>query len=175
MENDVYYVLALFDDAAEKQFIQLADLLRSEGIESVEPLPHLTLGGYENLSKKRLLDWVSDFCQSHAPLTLNFNHIGLFKENVCFIAPRVDHMLLQFHSEFHRKYDYCLREIGYNFNLCSKNWVPHVTMVSGTDENVFKAIPLLQTAFEPFIGTIQSLRVSKFPSTTIRQFKLSGS
>jgi len=173
MKNQTFYVLALFDEKTNQIFTELTENLKKNNIDFLEELPHITLGGYTEVPESEITSWVEEFSETHSPLKINFNHIGLFPQSICFIGPKVNEELLRFHREFHANFDSCFTEIGYNFTLCSENWVPHMTIITGNAENIFKGIPILFSAFQPFIGTITELAIYQFdPFLELRRFPL---
>ncbi|HOG60341.1 MAG TPA: 2'-5' RNA ligase family protein [Flexilinea sp.] len=173
MKNQTFYVLALFDEKTNQIFTELTENLKKNNIDFLEELPHITLGGYTEVPESEITSWVKEFSETHCPLKINFNHIGLFPQSICFIGSKVNEELLRFHREFHANFDSCFTEIGYNFTLCSENWVPHMTIITGNAENIFKGIPILFSAFQPFIGTITELAIYQFdPFLELRRFPL---
>jgi|GEM_PF-417494 2'-5' RNA ligase len=160
VDQNIYYVLGLFDEQTNQVFKQLNQTLSAAGIKPDDSVPHLTFGGYKDVSGEDLLEWVRTFCEEQTEIELNFNHIGLFPGGFCFIAPRVDKKLLKFHFDFHQNYDTCLTDIGYNFTLCSDNWVPHVTLVSGDRKAIEKTVGvLMDKPFKPFVGRLTEMAV----------------
>jgi len=48
-----------------------------------------------------------------------------------------------------------------------------MTIITGNAENIFKGIPILFSAFQPFIGTITELAIYQFdPFLELRRFPL---
>ena len=122
-------------------------------------VPHITLGGYAELPLNTLINWVHTFADSQQPLKMNFNHVGWFSGGIWFIAPRVSAELLAFHHAFHANYDSCLRVTGYNYTLCSENWVPHVSVFTPEENASQSDIEILLNSFQPFTGEMSALSI----------------
>lgn len=159
MDQNALYVIGLFDDETNLALKKIDQMLLSAGIKTNEIPFHITFGGYVDIPVKDLVEWVGQFSENHSPLEVKFNHIGLFMEGYCFIAPKVNQELLDFHFDLHQNYDNCLAEVGYNFTLCSDNWVPHMTLINGPTAEILKTIALLLDQFKPFVGKITEMAV----------------
>ena len=159
MDQNALYVIGLFDDETNLALTKIDQMLLTAGIKTNNTPFHITFGGYVDVPLKDLADRVGQFSENHSPLEVNFNHIGLFMEGYCFIAPKVNQELLDFHFDLHQNYDTCLSEVGYNFTLCSDNWVPHLTLINGPTTEILQTIALLLEAFKPFIGRITEMAV----------------
>lgn len=170
MQEKYLCAMALFDEETNLYFGRLRYHIKTLGVECLEIPPHITLGVYVNLDENELGAWTEEFYTNHSPIRVNFNHIGLFGTTVCFAAPRVDENLLQFHSDYHQKYDDYSGEIGFNYTLKSNNWTPHASVVINTPESILKALPIIQENFEPFIGYIEKIGVYEF--SPMREIKV---
>ncbi|NMA13287.1 MAG: hypothetical protein GX933_08940 [Chloroflexi bacterium] len=156
MPESIYYVFGHFNQPTEEKFKGI----RNQFSGNVVPLfPHITLGGYAQLPLNTLINWVHTFANAQAPLKINFNHIGWVSGGFWFIAPRVSMNLLVFHRAFHANYDSCLRTTGYNFTLCSENWVPHVSVFSPEENATQNDIDILLKTFRPFSGEMTALSI----------------
>lgn len=156
MPESIYYVFGHFNPPTEEKFKEI----RKQFSGNVVPVfPHITFGGYAKLPLNTLSNWVQTFADTKAPLNVNFNHIGWFSEGVWFIAPRVSIDLLEFHRAFHTNYDSCLRVTGYNYTLCSENWVPHVSVFTPEEKATQNDIDILLKTFQPFSGEITALSI----------------
>lgn len=156
MTNPVYFVFGHFDAQCVGNF---ENLRRQVSTEVVPLFPHITLGGYDRLPLDTLINWVRTFADSQSPLKITFNHIGWFPGGIWFIAPRVNRALLDFHRAYHANYDSCLKRVGYNYSLCSENWVPHVSVFSPEEKPAAEDVCKLLSAFQPFSGEMTALSV----------------
>jgi 2'-5' RNA ligase len=154
--------MGLFDAKTNRIFKSLKESLREKGYEVDDLPPHITIGAYVGLEEKKLLHWADEFSKRFETLDINFNHIGVFQENICFAAPRVDKKLLDFHEKFNVKYDDFCVEVGYKYSFKSGNWVPHVTMAIGEADKIKPLIPDLCERFKPFKGKLTHITICEF-------------
>lgn len=170
MEDQVYYVMALFDEETNKKIRTIHEELSLNHITSSSILPHLTMGAWVNVDEDALCDWLEKKCEQQHQLEINFNHVGIFSLKVAFISPYVSQELLEFHQAIHEKFEESCGDIGYNYSFKSNSWIPHTTLVSGEDEVVLKSLPIISETFKPFIGRITSLFLCEYNS--MREVKI---
>jgi 2'-5' RNA ligase len=175
MESKFYCVMGLFDSKTNRVFKNLKESLKEKGYQGDNLPPHLTIGAYVGLNEKKLLLWADEFSKRFETMDINFNHIGVFGTNICYVAPRADKKLLEFHEKFHVKYDDFCGEIGYNYSLKSNNWVPHATIAMGEPEVIKPLIPDLCEKFKPFKGKLTQITICEFyPMREIGTYDLKG-
>lgn len=171
MEEEFLCSIALFDEETTNRFIELKKHYCKDNCDNIPP--HITLGMYVDINENELVEWTKNFCKNHKSISINFNHIGLFGEYVCFLAPRVDENLLKLHYDYHQKFDDNCGQIGYNYSLKSDNWTPHSTIAMSSRDNISEALPIFQSKFEPFIGRIEKIAIYHFsPITKVDTFNL---
>lgn len=174
MENKFLIVLARFDPATQAEFCRLDAALGVQG-QAEEIAPHMTLGAYVGVSRQDLLQWVREFAASRAPLPIYFSHVGLFGASVCFLAPRVNPALLDFHASFHARYDENCGEVGRPFSLSAGVWVPHATLAMAPELPLCEVIPIVTREFKPFAGQITALDLCEsYPMRRLEQIPLKG-
>lgn len=173
MKNKYLCVMALFDEETNFKFRTIQEQLEGDGFNTSSVPPHITLGAYVGLEEKDLLNWVDEFCNATEKFEVNFNHLGLFSLNVLFLAPRVSNELINFHKNFHEKYDDCCGQVGYNYTFKSNNWTPHSSILVDEPEIILKALPVVNNNFKPFHGKIVALTLCEFsPMKIIKTFEL---
>jgi 2'-5' RNA ligase len=163
LENKYLCVMALFDEEANSKFRMIQKQLEHKGFKTPSVPPHITLGAYVGVEEKDLLNWVEEFCHTAKEFEINFTHLGLFSLNVLFLAPRVSNELINFHKNFHQKYDDDCGQVGYYYTLKSESWVPHASILIDEPEGILKALSIVNDNFKPFRGRIVSLSLCEFP------------
>ncbi|MDD4797353.1 MAG: 2'-5' RNA ligase family protein [Eubacteriales bacterium] len=172
MENKFLIVLARFDADTQATFYRLDAALGACG-QAEDIAPHITLGAYVGVSEDDLVQWTQAFAAARPPLPIYFSHVGLFGSSVCFLAPRVDRPLLDFHAAFHARYDENCGEVGKPFSLHAGVWVPHATLAMAPELPLCDVVPIVTEAFEPFAGYITALDVCEsYPMRRLTQIPL---
>jgi hypothetical protein len=187
-------IMGLFDRKAGEDFDRLRRELGRRGVPVEDQEPHLTFGIYENITdREAFISWVAHAALFQKRLTLNFNHIGLFTQGICFAAPCADPLTPQ-HPTLHARYDQPTLVPRYLnppfwattqpppplFGKCNtkkkgggKSWVPHTTLGVWQPERAGEYLPALLEAFRPFEATIEKLAVTEFPPMKLlREFPL---
>lgn len=141
------YILAGFDQKTEKRLADWQCLLFDAGFhgQQTDIFPHLTLAdfpcGEEEMLRKKLLNIKNSFT------TAAFSHIGLFSGGrVLFAAPDISPPLLALREQF----------------SSAPHWTPHATLLIDEPEQILTALAVLQKAFVPFEGQIESLWLYEF-------------
>ncbi len=172
-EQKFYAVMCLFDEKTNNEFKIIEENLQIVGIKSRSIPPHITLGAYVNIEENTLVEWTKKFCEENSKISVNFSHLGVFNQNVLFVAPRVSKELLHFHELFHQKYDENCGEIGFLYSLKSNKWVPHATVIIDDFESVQKLLTRISDIFKPIESEIVGLSISEFyPMREIARFDL---
>lgn len=156
-------VMGLFDPEAGRAFETLCDALLQMGFPAVRQKPHLTFGIYNDLSRKKLADWVGAIARSQGKISVNFNHIGLFREGICFAEPCVNRELLDLHRRIHARYDRNCSDKNCLYSLKWKSWVPHVTLAVPEPAQLPRLIPVLLDLFHPIQATVTDLEITEYP------------
>lgn len=173
MNKKIIGVAGLFDENTNAIFKSIKSSLKKQQLLCNELQPHITIGVYEDLELDKFLSWVEQFAKTHFMLDIYFNHIGFFDEEMCFIAPRTDYQLLDFHKDFHLKYDDFCGEAGYYYAYSTNQWSPHSTIVYGSPTEVLKSFVALKKEFKPFKGRLARLSVCELnPMKEIATFEL---
>lgn len=156
-------VMGLFDPEANLAFSGLGSRMAQHGVPGADQQPHLTFGIYDNLNREDLLNWVAQIAQTQKKLTLNFNHIGLFQQGICFAEPCANLELLCLHRILHAKYDQDCRDRNCLYSLKSKSWVPHTTLAVWSPEQISDFMPAVLESFRPIQATITQLAITESP------------
>ncbi len=167
-------IMGLFDRKAGEDFDRLRRELGRRGVPVEDQEPHLTFGIYENITdREAFISWVAHAALFQKRLTLNFNHIGLFTQGICFAAPCADRALMALHGSLHARYDQECSDKNCLYSLKAKSWVPHTTLGVWQPERAGEYLPALLEAFRPFEATIEKLAVTEFPPMKLlREFPL---
>jgi 2'-5' RNA ligase len=92
---------------------------------------------------------------------IRLSNIGLFGLDVLFIAPSVNHQLLDLQQCFNNDY-----ADGFG-------WTAHTTMLIDDKEIIQKALPYVANKFRSFTGRIESISLYEFwPTRFILEKKL---
>lgn len=167
-------IMGLFDREAGEAFDRLRLELRRRGVPVEDQEPHLTFGIYENIAdREAFINWVAHVALFQKRPTLNFNHIGLFPQGICFAEPCADRALLALHGSLHARYDQECSEKNCLYSLKAKSWVPHTTLGVWQPEQAGEYLPILLKAFRPIEATIVKLAVTEYPPVKLlREFPL---
>ena len=164
MEEKRTYLIARLDEASNRALSSIYDLLRAEGLQGtqVADFPyHITLGSFETAFEPSVIASTERVCRERAPFRVHINHIGLFGENVLFLAPAASTGLLSLHEALLR------RQPAVDIH----DWVPHVTLLMDDPENIRKALPIVMRAFSPMLSTLSGVGVYEYaPPRFIREF-----
>lgn len=176
MEDKIYYLIGLFDEATNEKIGGIHKQLSNQGIPSLSMCPHLTFGSWTNVDTNELCDWLNVVCENQEEIEVKFNHLGLFSLKVSFLAPYVSKQLIDFHSKIHERFEEYCGQMGYNYTAKSNNWVPHVTVVFDEASAVLKSLPVIADSLTPFSGKITSLLLCEFGIfKEVKRFKLKQS
>lgn len=165
MKGTFLCVMACFDSQSDEKFDVIRTSLKQAGFKGRQSknLPnHITLGIYEPDHLESLISRINEIADSLKPISVTLGNIGLFGLRVAFIAPIVNHRLLEIHEAL-------------PFN--EEPWSPHVTMLIEDDEVILKALPIIKEKFIPFEVTISSICLYQFKPTRFilkRELKLIG-
>lgn len=92
---------------------------------------------------------------------IRLSNIGLFGLDVLFIAPSVNHELLDLQQYFNHDFADGLE------------WTAHTTMLIDDHKTILEALPLVTDNFKSFTGKIESISLYEFwPTRFISEEKL---
>jgi 2'-5' RNA ligase len=165
--------MGLLDEASNQVFNELDLFMENEGIKVIDLPPHITLGTYENIEEKELLDYIKSFASNYEPIPLRFSHLGIFEDNVLFAEPKVTKQLLDFHEDLHQKYDDLYSRNGYFYSLKSNSWVPHVSLSIGNRARILDSLDVMLDYFKAFDGYLKYIAIYEFyPITKLHTIEL---
>lgn len=164
MSDKFLFVMAQYDSETELKLNELQKLLSDNGFvgKQTPNLPnHITLGSYDVSQEEILIERIKMVSKQLHSIEINLSNIGLFGLDVLFIAPAVNHELLDLQHFF-------------NNNIADRfGWVPHTTMLIDDHEIIQKAIPYLVDNFISFNAKIVSISLYEFwPTRFIFEEKL---
>lgn len=167
-------IMGLFDREAAPAFSRLRAELKRRGVPVEDQEPHLTFGIYEGIEdREAFLGWVAQVALFQTKPRLNFDHVGLFPQGVCFAGPCASRALLALHGSLHARYDQKCSEKNCLYSLKANSWVPHVTLGVWEPERAGEYLPVLLETFRPVEATIEKLAVTEYPPMrTLREFPL---
>ncbi len=130
----MYWFIALFDEKTEQQVKDIWSDLSEHSIsfyaeEVKDGRPHITLGSYESLDKKKFIDEVDTYYNEKDGFEITFNTIGSFLDyGAIFLTPTVTQELLTFHSDHYQN----LGEFNEKANslYLPGKWIPHCTLAN---------------------------------------------
>lgn len=164
MENKALYLLAQFDDETNKilnEYNHQLSLNNFVGTQTKNIPYHITLANYNCSCEFELINKLIKISKKSKIINLKLNHLGLFGLNVLFVTPIVNYELLSLYKNFQGSDD--------------ENWTPHVTMLIDEQDNILKALPILNNSFKPINAKIVSLSLYEFfPARKIIEVNLNN-
>ena len=144
------------------------DALQNAGFTGTQTpgLPHhISLATFDLDQEAEAVALVRAIAAAHAPLEVDFSHIGVFPGGkVLFAAPDVTPALA------------ALRKATGEAPLNGFPWTPHTTMLIDEPAVVAAALPHLVAAYHPFRARIDRLHLCAFwPTREILTAELTGS
>jgi len=164
MKDKFLCVMAQYDKVTELKLKEIQKLLSDNGFvgKQTPDLPnHITIGSF-NISQEELIkEKVKMVSKQFDSFDIKLNSIGLFGLDVLFIAPSVNHELLNLQQYFNNDY-----ADGFG-------WTAHTTMLIDNQETIQKALPYVANNFKSFTGKIESISLYEFwPTRFILKEKL---
>lgn len=153
MKDKFLCVLAQYDEETELKLKGIQKVLSDNGFvgRQTPDLPnHITLGSFEITEEGILKEKVKTAARSFKSFDIRLNNIGLFGLDVLFIAPSVNHELLNLQEYFDNNYADGL------------DWTAHTTMLIDDHEIIHKALPYVAENFKSFTGRIESISLYEF-------------
>ncbi|HML45692.1 MAG TPA: 2'-5' RNA ligase family protein [Clostridia bacterium] len=147
------YWLAELDEQAQERLKALYDRIREQGVagRQTQGLYHLTLGSRGLEGEAEHARQMEALCGALRSFELRISHVGLFGQTVLFLGPNPNEELLALHRTF-------FPESGRG----DHEWSPHVTLLMDEAEAVWKALPVVAEAFEPFCTRIEAVSLYAF-------------
>lgn len=153
MKDKFICVMAQYDAKTELKLKEIQTLLSNKGFvgKQTPNLPyHITLGSFDISQEKLIKEKVKTVSKEFHSFNIKLNNIGLFGLDVLFIAPSVNHELLDLQKHFNNDYDDRL------------GWTAHTTMLIDNHETILKALPYVANNFKSFTGKIESISLYEF-------------
>ncbi|WP_238918641.1 2'-5' RNA ligase [Clostridium sp. YIM B02555] len=164
MKDKFLCVMAQYDKETELKLKEIQKLLSDNGFvgQQTPNLPnHITIGSFDISQEELVKEKVKMVSKQFHSFDIKLNSIGLFGLDVLFIAPSVNHELLNLQQYFNNDY-----ADGFG-------WTAHTTMLIDDHETIQKALPYLANNFKSFTGKIESISLYEFwPTRFILKEKL---
>jgi 2'-5' RNA ligase len=164
MKDKFLCVMAQYDKETELKLKEIQKLLSDNGFmgKQTPNLPnHITIGSFDISQEELVKEKVKMVSKQFHSFDIKLNSIGLFGLDVLFIAPSVNHELLNLQQYFNNDY-----ADGFG-------WTAHTTMLIDDHETIQKALPYLANNFKSFTGKIESISLYEFwPTRFILKEKL---
>ncbi|MBP3705115.1 MAG: 2'-5' RNA ligase family protein [Clostridia bacterium] len=149
MADKALYILAGYDEITDAHLAAIQQKLYDAGFSGSQTriFPHITLGSFPTEMEQELVEKLEAVSENTDSFEVTFNHAGIFGgTRVLFIAPDVNHKLLDLKEQFGGSY----------------NWTPHTTMLIDDPEVIFKALPVVMDEFSSFSGSVTKLHLYEF-------------
>lgn len=157
-------VMAQYDEETEQKLKEIQKLLSDRGFvgKQTPNLPnHITLGSFDLAQEELVKEKVKMVSEQFHSFDIKLTNIGLFGLDVLFIAPSVNHNLLNLQQYFDNNFADGL------------GWTAHTTMLIDDPEIIQKALPFVADNFRSFNGKIESISLYEFwPTRFILEEKL---
>jgi 2'-5' RNA ligase len=164
MKDKFLCVMAQYDKETQLKLKELQKLLKDNGFigKQTPDLPyHITLGSFDTSQEDLIKEKLQEVSKQFRSFDIRLNNIGLFGLDVLFIAPSVNHELLNLQQYFNSNY-----ADGFS-------WTAHTTMLIDDRETILKAIPYAANNFSSFTGKIEFISLYEFwPTRFISEQKL---
>lgn len=122
---------------------------------------HITLGSYDISQEVWIKEKVEMVSEKFHKFDIKLCNIGLFGLDVLFIAPSVNHELLDLQQYFNHDFADGL------------GWTAHTTMLIDDHKTILEALPFVADNFKSFTGKIESIGLYEFwPTRFILEKKL---
>lgn len=164
MKDNFLCVMAQYDEETEQKLKKIQNILSDNGFKGSQTpnLPnHITLGTFKISEEEILKEKIKRVSKNFHSFAIKLNNIGLFGLDVLFIAPLVNHELLNLQKYFSNNFADDL------------DWTAHTTMLIESSDVIQRALPLLAENFKGFRGRIESISLYEFwPTRFIIEEKL---
>lgn len=156
MKDNFLCVMAQYDEETEQKLKKIQNILSDNGFKGSQTpnLPnHITLGTFKISEEEALKEKIKKVSKNFQSFDIKLNNIGLFGLDVLFIAPLVNHELLNLQKYFSNNFADDL------------DWTAHTTMLIESPDVIQRALPLVSENFKGFRGRIESISLYEFWST----------
>lgn len=164
MKQKFLCVMAEYDRVTDKKLEVIQKVLRDKGFvgKQTKGLPnHITLGTFNIAQEEKIIQKVKEASKQMDTFDIRLSHIGLFGLGVLFIAPAVNHELLELQSMLDGNY------------ADGMDWTAHTTLLIDDKDVIQKALPIVAEMFKSFVGKIESISLYEFwPTKFIMREKL---
>ena len=165
MPDKALYLLAQFDERTQNILADYYSIFYQNGFvgNQTKNIPyHFTLGSLDVDREEQLIDMLDKVCSNTKCIDISLSYIGLFGQNVLFIAPSMNFELLNLQQSF----------FAGGSRGCHK-WAAHATLLIDEPETILKAVPIITDKFKPFKARIESVGLYEFfPTRFIKECKL---
>ena len=153
MNDKFLCVMAQYDEETEQKLKKIQKVLLDNGFDGKQTpnlSNHITLGTFEVDKEEMLKERIKMVSKNFRSFDIKLNNIGLFGLDVLFIAPLVNHELLNLHKYF--------------ISNCAdgSDWTAHTTMLIDNHDVIQKALPYVEESFKSFTGRIESISLYEF-------------
>lgn len=153
MKDKFLCVLAQYDMETEQRLKEIQKLLKSNGFtgKQTPDLPnHITLGSFDTSQEVLIKEKVKMASEKFHKFDIQLSNIGLFGLDVLFVAPSVNHELLDLQQYFNHD------------SADGLGWTAHTTMLIDDHKTILEALPLVADNFKSFTGKIESISLYEF-------------
>jgi 2'-5' RNA ligase len=153
MKDKFLCVMAQYDKETELKLKEIQKVLSDNGFigKQTHNLPnHITLGSFDISQEEMLKEKIREISTKIHSFDIKLNNIGLFGLDVLFIAPSVNHELLNLQQHFNNDF-----ADGFG-------WTAHTTMLIDDNETIQRALPYVANNFKGFTGKIESISLYEF-------------
>lgn len=164
MKQKFLCVMAEYDSETEEKLKAIQKVLYDKGFigrQTKGLLNHITLGTFNIAQEEQLIKKVQEASKQMNGFDIRLNSIGLFGLSVLFIAPAVNHELLELQGMFNDNY------------ADGMDWTAHTTLLIDEPKIIQKALPIVAEEFKSFAGRIETISLYEFwPNRFIMREKL---
>jgi 2'-5' RNA ligase len=153
MKDKFLCVMAQYDKETELKLKEIQKVLSDNGFigKQTHNLPnHISLGSFDISQEEMLKEKIREISTKIHSFDIKSNNIGLFGLDVLFIAPSVNHELLNLQQHFNNDF-----ADGFG-------WTAHTTMLIDDNETIQRALPYVANNFKGFTGKIESISLYEF-------------
>lgn len=165
MQEKKLYLLAQFDKDTQNVLSGYYEMLRQKGFigNQTKNIPyHFTLGSHSSGSvnlEQQLADDLERICAQTMPFDITMGYIGMFAQNVLFVAPNINFELLKLQQSFFPDYV-----------SGSHPWSAHATILIDEPEAILKAAAIVTKNHKPFTARIESVALYEFfPARLVKE------
>jgi 2'-5' RNA ligase len=147
----------------EQKLREIQQILSINGFNGTQTpdLPyHITLGNFNVSEEENLKVKINKSAEQFKSFEISLSSIGLFGLDVLFLAPSVNHDLLNLQQYFSDKGN-------------DNNWTAHTTLLIDKHDTIIKALPYIAKDYKNIKAKIESISLYEFwPTRFITEEKL---